>query len=79
LYLGWISVATIANIASVSAYLDWNGFGLEGEIWSAIMMFVAVLVAGVLLLNRRDFAYTGVLVWALFGCAGYLTHPLALA
>ncbi len=67
LYLGWISVATIANIASVVAYWGWNGFGLAGQVWSAIMMLVASAVAGLLLFNRRDFAYGGVLVWALFG------------
>ncbi len=67
LYLGWITVATIANIASVSAYLGWDGFGIAGQSWSAIMMAVAAVVAGLLLVNRRDLAYAGVLVWALFG------------
>jgi benzodiazapine receptor len=67
LYLGWITVATIANIASVTAYLGWDGFGIAGQSWSAIMMAVAVVVAGALLANRRDVAYAGVLVWALFG------------
>jgi len=67
LYLGWITVATIANIASVLAYLGWNGFGIDGQIWSAIMMMTAVVVAGLLLFNRRNFAYASVLVWALFG------------
>jgi hypothetical protein len=67
LYLGWITVATIANIASVLGYLGWNGFGIDGQIWSAIMMMIAVLVAGVLLFNRRNLAYAAVLVWALFG------------
>lgn len=73
LYLGWITVATIANIASVAADLGWNG----GPIWAAIMMAVAVVVAGILLLNRRDFAYAGVLIWALFGIrAGQSAEPL---
>ncbi len=67
LYLGWITVATIANIASVSAHLGWDGFGIEEPTWSAIMMGVAVVVAGLLLVNRRSLAYAGVLVWALFG------------
>jgi hypothetical protein len=67
LYLGWITVATIANIASVAAYLGWNGFGIDGPTWSAIMMTVAVIVAGILLFNRRNLPYAGVLVWALFG------------
>ena len=67
LYLGWITVATIANVSSVVSYYDWNGFGLAEPIWSAIMMGVAVVVAGLLLFNRRNLAYAGVLVWALFG------------
>lgn len=66
-YLGWITVATIANIASVASYLGWNGFGISGPLWSALMMFAAVVIAGLLLLRRSDVAYAGVLVWALFG------------
>lgn len=67
LYLGWITVATIANISSVANYLGWNGFGISGPVWSAIMMFAAVVIAGLLLLRRSDLAYAAVLVWALFG------------
>lgn len=67
LYLGWITVATIANVASVAAHLGWDGFGIAGPVWSAIMMLVATVVAGLFLFNRRNLAYAGVLVWALFG------------
>lgn len=67
LYLAWITVATIANIASVLGYYGWNGFGIEGQVWSVIMMLTAVLVAGLLLISRRDLGYAGVLVWALMG------------
>ena len=67
LYLGWITVATIANIASVTAYWGWNGFGIAAPIWSAIMMGAAVIIAGLLLITRSDLPYAGVLVWALFG------------
>lgn len=67
LYLGWITVATIANIASIANYWGWNGWGIAEPVWSAIMMGTAVIVAGLLLFNRRDLAYAAVLVWALFG------------
>ena len=67
LYIGWITVATIANVASVTAYWGWDGFGIAGPTWSAIMMLVAAAVAGALLFNRRNLAYAGVLIWALFG------------
>jgi hypothetical protein len=67
LYLGWVTVAAIANIASTLNYWGWNGFGIAEPVWSAIMMGTAVVIAGLLLFNRRDLAYGGVLVWALFG------------
>ena len=45
LYLGWITVATIANIASVTNYLGWNGFGIAEPLWAMIMIGTAVVVA----------------------------------
>ena len=74
LYLGWITVATIANIASVSNYLGWNGFGIAEPIWAMIMIGTAVIVAALLLINRRNLAYAGVLVWALFGIRASATE-----
>ncbi len=79
LYLGWITVATIANIASVVAYWGWDGFGIAGPTWSAIMMLVAAAVAGVLLFNRRNLAYAGVLIWALFGIRAAYTDIALIA
>jgi translocator protein len=67
LYLGWITVATIANIASVLNYNGWDGFGIAEPVWAMIMIGTAVVVATLLLINRRNAAYTAVLVWAMFG------------
>lgn len=79
LYLGWITVATIANIASIANYWGWNGFGIAEPVWSAIMMGTAVIIAGLLLINRRDLAYAGVLVWALFGIRAAYTDVAVVA
>lgn len=77
IYLGWITVATIANISSVLNFYGWGGFGIAEPMWSAIMMLVAAVLVGILLFNRRDFGYAGVLVWALFGIrAAYVDVPL---
>lgn len=67
LYLGWITVATIANISSVAGHLGWNGFGISGSLWSALMMFIAVVITALLLRRHSDVAYAAVLVWALLG------------
>jgi hypothetical protein len=67
IYLGWISVATIANITNLLWKVGWNGFGLAPEIWAAIMLAVAVVLAFMMALRRRDVAYLLVLAWAFAG------------
>jgi benzodiazapine receptor len=67
IYLGWISVATIANITDLLWYVGWNGFGLAPEIWTVIMLTVTVVLAFAMALLRGDVAYLLVLVWALAG------------
>ena len=44
IYLGWITVATIANVTQVLYNAGWNGFGLSPETWLVIMLAVAVVV-----------------------------------
>jgi hypothetical protein len=69
IYLGWISVATIANVTQVLYYLGWNGAPLTPEIWAAIMLAVAAVVTAAMLVIRRDVAYAGVVIWAAIGIA----------
>lgn len=67
LYLGWISVATIANATAVLVYYGWAGGALSEVAWSAIMVVVAT-VAGVFFAYRyKDALYIGVLIWAFYG------------
>ncbi len=67
IYLGWITVATIANITVLLDYVNWNGWGITPEVWTVIMLAVAVVVAGLMALRHRDIAYLLVLVWAFAG------------
>ena len=69
IYLGWISVATIVNIASALYINNWNGFGITAELWTAIMVIIATFIAAIALLQRQDIAYSGVTVWALIAIA----------
>jgi tryptophan-rich sensory protein len=66
-YLGWITVATIANASYVLYDANWDGFGLSGPIWTVIMLMVATAVTLTIIIRRRDIAYTAVIVWALVG------------
>jgi hypothetical protein len=69
IYLGWITVATIANITDVLYYLGWNGSPLRPEIWAVIMLAAATLITGVMVYTRRNAAYAMVIVWATIGIA----------
>jgi len=68
-YLGWITVAIVANATAALVTAGWNGFGLAPEVWAVAMVIVASLLALVMLLTRRDAAYALVVVWALAGIA----------
>lgn len=63
IYLGWISVATIVNVACALYFQAWNGWDLSAEVWTIIMSIVAAAIAAVVAVQRRDIAYTGVIVW----------------
>jgi hypothetical protein len=67
LYLGWISVATIANTTAVLISYGWTGGPLPEVAWAAIMVAVAA-IAGLFFATRyKDILYNGVLLWAFYG------------
>mgnify|MGYP003630963823 FL=1 len=72
LYSGWITVATIANIALYLTKIGWNGGFLTEVQWTIVLMLVATLINLVIIYKRsmREFAAVG--VWALF--AIYIRH-----
>ncbi|MEM8501238.1 MAG: tryptophan-rich sensory protein [Pseudomonadota bacterium] len=69
LYLGWISVATIANVSAVQTALALNDAGLSAVVWTVLKLVLAGLLAAVV--NRRysDGVYALVFVWAAVGIA----------
>jgi len=69
IYLGWITVATVANVTDLLYYVNWNGFGIAPEIWAVIMILVSSLVGLLMAHTRRDAPYLFVLVWSFAGIA----------
>ncbi|MFP4471346.1 MAG: hypothetical protein ACLFPE_11705 [Bacteroidales bacterium] len=67
IYLGWITVATIANAATLLLRYNWNGFGLSPEFWTSLMIGAATVISLILLFRRRDLFFSLVIVWALTG------------
>lgn len=69
IYLGWITVATIANVTDVLYYLKWDGFGVAPEIWMGILLVAVLVITALVIFTRGDAAYALVVLWALAGIA----------
>lgn len=69
LYLGWITVATVANVSVWLTDLGWRGAPLPERVWAALVVVVATGIGGLALWRERDVVFALVLVWALVGIA----------
>jgi len=68
-YLGWITVASIANVAAALVSINWDGFGLSDVTWAVLVIVVALIITLLVVFTRRDVAYGLVIIWALAGIA----------
>lgn len=66
-YLGWITVATIANVSAFLVSVNWDGFGIESLIWTVVIIAVGTLLTSLMLALRKDVAFSLVVLWAFFG------------
>jgi hypothetical protein len=74
LYLGWITVATIANVTVFLVSINWSGFGLKESTWTVIVLLVATLIGLRRMLKNQDMVYGLVFIWAYLGI--WLKHTL---
>lgn len=66
-YLGWISVATIANVSALLYDIGWAGWGIPPATWTVIMLLIGAALALFAAYQRADVAYGIVFVWAFVG------------
>lgn len=67
IYFGWITVATIANVAIFLTTIGWDGWGIDDTTWTVIILIIGAAIGVVTSLLRKDWAYLAVLVWAYIG------------
>ncbi len=67
LYLGWISVAIIANASVLLIDRGWGRMGLREADWAVIMLLVATALSSAISFLRRDWLAAAVFVWAFVG------------
>ncbi|WP_371804568.1 hypothetical protein [Candidatus Lokiarchaeum ossiferum] len=67
IYLGWITVATVANVTALAVVNNWNGWGISESMWTIIVLIVATLITFGMIWFRKNYAHAMVVVWAFIG------------
>ena len=68
-YFGWVTVATILNVAAALKFYQWNGWGIPELYWSLIILSVAAVIFVKLFRWYRDQAFISVGAWAFWALA----------
>ncbi len=67
IYLGWICIATIANVTALLVACNWNGFGISEEVWTIIMISIGALLVTYTIYSLKN-PFIGLsVVWAFTG------------
>jgi hypothetical protein len=67
LYAGWITVATVANVASLLVSIGWNGFGIPDYLWMVLTLLIADAIAIAVTRKTLNVAYPAAVLWGLAG------------
>lgn len=87
MYFGWILVATVANVTAGLVSVSWNGFGIDGQLWAAVLVVVALLLGirvkrlfgNPYILISITWAIIGILIKQVGGPADVVVYAAALA
>ncbi len=70
IYLGWICIATIANVTALLVNTGWGGMGISQQAWTIIMIAIGTLIVSLALMRINNpfiglsvvWAFTGILI-----------------
>jgi hypothetical protein len=66
-YLGWISIATIANASAVLVNAGWRGGPFSEQFWTVAVVLIGAALTIAVVLTRTDIGYGMVVIWAYVG------------
>lgn len=67
LYLGWLCIATIANISAWLTDMKWDGLGFQQWLWATVMMGIGSMIAIFASFKLKNHWISVVVIWALAG------------
>ena len=66
-YLGWICIATIANITAVIVFFGWGSLGQSEIFWTCLMILIGALIASWTLKKLNNTLIGAAVLWAFVG------------
>lgn len=67
IYFGWITIAAIANTVIFLSSIGWNWFGIPESVWTILVLLLTLLIGGIVIFKKQDFAYGLSIIWAFIG------------
>ena len=67
IYLGWICIATIANVTALLVNFGWDGSGISGQTWTIIMILAGAVIVSVTIWRLENPFIGMAVVWAFAG------------
>ncbi|HPR32626.1 MAG TPA: tryptophan-rich sensory protein [Prolixibacteraceae bacterium] len=69
IYLGWICIASIANVTALLVYYGWGAWGISELVWTVLLIVVGLLISSVTLIRFQNPFLGLVVAWAFLGIA----------
>ena len=66
-YLGWICIATIANITAWLVHIDWGAWGMSHQFWTITMIAIGAIIT-IMAISQLNNPFIGLaVIWAFIG------------
>lgn len=66
-YLGWICIATIANVTALLVHVNWSGWGISAEVWTIVLIATGMVITALVMLRLNN-PWAGLaVIWAFAG------------
>lgn len=66
IFLGWVTVATVANVGQVLTAYGWSGWGIQLETWGVVALILAGAIGSIVTAAMKgNVPYALAVIWAL--------------
>ncbi len=84
IYLGWICIATIANVTTLLVSINWGGLGISAEVWTILLIATGAIITIATMYRLQNPYLALAVIWAFAGIiikrqADYQTIVIASA